>query len=74
MYRKLSTALAILATTAGVSALASSAQAQISGTIGGDVVDNDSVRGHAHRRQRRVRLDRGQGHAAAHREAPHRPR
>jgi hypothetical protein len=43
MYRKLTTALAVLATTAGVSALASSAQAQISGTIGGDVVDNDAL-------------------------------
>jgi hypothetical protein len=43
MYRKLTTALTVLATTAGVSALASSAQAQISGTIGGDVVDNDAL-------------------------------
>jgi hypothetical protein len=43
MYRKLSAALAILAATAGVSVLAGSAQAQISGTIGGDVVDNDAL-------------------------------
>jgi hypothetical protein len=43
MYRKFSAMVAILATTAGVAALAGSAQAQISGTIGGDVVDTDAI-------------------------------
>jgi hypothetical protein len=39
MYRsKLAATAAILATAAGFSALAATAQAQISGTIGGDVV------------------------------------
>ncbi len=37
---KLGTTVAILAVTAGFSALVDSAHAQISGTIGGDVVDN----------------------------------
>ncbi|MDA0158733.1 hypothetical protein OM076_00535 [Solirubrobacter ginsenosidimutans] len=37
---KLGTTVAILAATAGFSALVDSAHAQISGTIGGDVVDN----------------------------------
>jgi hypothetical protein len=40
---KLGTLVAILATAAGFSAFAGSAQAQISGTIGGDVVDNDAI-------------------------------
>jgi hypothetical protein len=40
---KLGTMVAILATAAGFSAFAGSAQAQISGTIGGDVVDNDAL-------------------------------
>ncbi len=40
---KLGTIVAILATTAGFSALAGSAQAQISGTIGGDFVDAPPV-------------------------------
>ncbi len=39
---KLGTMVAILATVAGFSALAASADAQISGTIGGDFVDNDN--------------------------------
>src|SRR3954452_16513862 len=43
MHRKISTTLAILATTAGAAALASSAQAQISPTIAVDVVDNDAL-------------------------------
>jgi hypothetical protein len=38
---KLGTMVAILATAAGFSALADTAHAQISGTIGGDLVDND---------------------------------
>jgi hypothetical protein len=44
---KLGTMVAILATAAGFSALAGSAEAQISGTIGGDVFDKDApqVRG-----------------------------
>src|SRR3954453_8815200 len=40
---KLGRLVAIRATTAGFATLASSAQAQISGTIGGDVVDNDAL-------------------------------
>jgi hypothetical protein len=44
MYRsKLGTMVAILATAAGFSALAGPAEAQISGTIGGDIVDNGNV-------------------------------
>ena len=40
---KLGTMVAILATAAGFSALADTAHAQISGTIGGDLVDNDAL-------------------------------
>ena len=40
---KLGTMVAILATAAGFSALAGRAEAQISGTIGGDIVDNDPL-------------------------------
>ena len=40
---KLGTIVAIVATAAGFSALAGSAQAQISGSIGGDVVAKDPV-------------------------------
>ena len=40
---KLGTMVAILATAAGFSAFAGSAEAQISGTIGGDVVDRDAL-------------------------------
>jgi hypothetical protein len=44
MYRsKLVTMVATLAIAAGFSALAATAEAQISGTIGGDVVDNDAL-------------------------------
>lgn len=46
MYRsKLGTLVAILATVAGFSAFAAGAEAQISGTIGGDIVDNDPAHG-----------------------------